>query len=65
MTFKASDEFLEPLFGAYFEKLGLQSLITKKNFYELVEHVPVAEIDEEIREKLDAIVGVAEGSTPA
>ena len=62
---KASDEFLEPLFGAYFEKLDLQSLITKKNFYELVEHVPVAEIDEEIREKLDAIVGVAEGSTPA
>ena len=62
---KASDEFLEPLFGAYFEKLGLQSLITKKNFYELVEHVPVAEIDAEIREKLDALVGVAEGSTPA
>ena len=62
---KTSDEFLEPLFGAYFKKLGLQSLITKKNFYELVEHVPVAEIDAEIREKLDAIVGVAEGSTPA
>ena len=62
---KVSDEFLKPLFRAYFEKLGLQSLITKKNFYELVEHVPVAEIDAEIREKLDAIVGVAEGSTPA
>ena len=62
---KTSDEFLEPLFGAYFKKLGLQSLITKKNFYELVEHVPVAEIDAEIREKLDAIVGVAESSTPA
>ena len=62
---KASDEFLEPLFGAYFEKLGLQSLITKKNFYELVEHVQVAEIDAEIREKLDAIVSVADGLTPA
>ena len=62
---KVSDEFLKPLFRAYFEKLGLQSLITKKNFYELVEHVPVAEIDAEIREKLDAIVRVAEGSTPA
>ena len=62
---KASDEFLEPLFRAYFEKLGLQDLIAKKNFYELVEHIPIAEIDAEIREKLDAIVGVAEGSTPA
>ena len=62
---KASDEFLEPLFGAYFKELGLESLITKRNFYELVEHVPVAEIDAEIREKLDAIVSVADSSTPA
>ena len=62
---QASDEFLEPLFRAYFEKLGLQDLIAKKNFYEMVEHIPIAEIDAEIREKLDTIARVAEGSTPA
>ena len=31
--------------------------------YELAEHVPVDEIDDEITEKLDAIVRVAQGAT--
>ncbi len=65
---KASDEFLVPLFEAYFEKLGLPNLMAKKNFYELAEHVPAGEIDPEIREKLDAITGVAalaEGPAPS
>lgn len=62
---KASDDFLKPLFSAYFKKIGLQDLITKQNFYELVEYVPVAEIDVEVREKLDAIARVAGGPTPA
>ena len=57
---KASDDFLTPLFKAYFEKLGLPNLMAKKNFHELVPHVPESEIDAEIREKLDAIVQVAE-----
>ena len=35
--------------------------LTKKNFYELVEHVPVAEIDEEIREKVDRDRGCRRG----
>ena len=57
---KASDEFLTPLFKAYFEKLGLPNLMAKKNFHELVPHVPEDEIDTEVRGKLDAIVRVAE-----
>ena len=65
VNIKASDEFLVPLFEAYFEKLGLPNLMTKKNFYELAEHVPDSEIDPEISEKLDAIVRVAERATPA
>ena len=59
---KASDEFLEPLFEAYFEKLGLPNLMAKKNCHELVEHVPDGEIDREIGEKLDAIARVAESA---
>ena len=62
---KASDDFLEPVFKAYFEKLGLPNLMAKKNCHELVEYVPEDEIDPEIVEKLDAIVRVAEGASPA
>ena len=60
---KASDEFLTPLFEAYFDQLDLPNLMAKKNFHELVEHVPDDEIDREIGEKLDAIVRVAERAT--
>lgn len=65
---KVSDDFLDPLFRTYFQKLGLPNLMAKKNFYELAEHVPVDQIDPEIREKLHAIADVAEaaraGETP-
>ena len=56
---KASDDFLEPLFRIWFEKLALPNLMAKKSFHELVPWVPVAEIDPEVREKLDAIARVA------
>ena len=57
---KASDDFLEPLFASYFDKLALPNLMAKSNYHQLVEHVPAGEIDPEIGEKLDAIVRVAE-----
>ena len=56
---KASDDFLTPLFRIWFEKLDLPNLMAKKSFHELVEHVPLREIDPEIREKLDVIARVA------
>ena len=62
---KASDDFLTPLFKAYFEKLGLPNLMAKKNFHELVEYVPESEIDAEVHEKLDAIVRVADSADAA
>ncbi|MYA96795.1 MAG: AAA family ATPase [Nitrospinae bacterium] len=61
---KASDDFLTPLFKAYFDKLELPNLMAKKQFYELASHVPEEEIDPEISEKLDAIVRVAESAKP-
>ena len=62
---KVSDDFLTPLFRAYFQKLRLPDLMNKKDFYELAFHVPDDEIDAEIWEKLDAIAYVAEAATPA
>lgn len=61
---KASDDFLAPLFSAYYKKLGLPNLMAKKRFYELASCVPEEEIAPEVREKLDAIVGVAESARP-
>jgi len=61
---KTSDEFFEPLFRDYFSRIELPNLMAKKNYYELVEHLPDGEINPEIREKLDAIVAVAEQAEP-
>ena len=46
------------------KRLSLPNLMRKKSFYELAEHVPQAEIDPEIGEKLDAIVQVAGSASP-
>ena len=61
---KVSDEFLTPLFRAYFEKISMPNLMDKKNFYELATYVPESEIAPEIEEKLDAITKVAGGASP-
>ena len=62
---KVSDDFLTPLFRAYFRKLGLPNLLNKKDFYELAGYVPEAELDAEISEKLDAIARAARRAAPA
>ena len=59
---KVSDDFLTPLFKAYYKKLNLPNLMEKKSFYELAILVPKDEIDIEIRDKLDAISAIAEDS---
>jgi hypothetical protein len=56
---KVSDDFLTPLFKTYFKKLGLYNLMDKKNFHELANYVPVEQLDQEIKNKLDAIAEVA------
>jgi predicted ATPase len=59
---KVSDDFLFPLFKAYFEKLNLPNTMTKKNFHRLARFVPEDKIDREVREKLSAIVRVAKSA---
>lgn len=62
---KVSDDFLPRLFEIYFDKLGLPNLMNKKDFYDLAEHVPQDELDDEIVEKLDAIAQTARDAAPA
>ncbi|HEC34493.1 MAG TPA: AAA family ATPase [Chloroflexi bacterium] len=61
---KASDDFLDRLFETYFEKLGLPNLMRKADYHLLARLVSREMIDEEVREKLDAIVEVAESARP-
>ena len=56
---KASDDFLMPVFRAYYKKLDLPNLMEKSNFHRLVEFVPDQNLDPEVGEKLNAIVEVA------
>lgn len=56
---KASDDVLVPIFERYFGKLGLRNRMPKKHLHELVEHVPIEEIDDDVRRTLDAIANVA------
>ena len=61
---KATDEFLDPLFDKYFEKLGLPNLIKKSDYHILAHLVPKDKINSEIAEKLAAIVEIAKKAKP-
>ncbi len=61
---KASDEFLDPLFKKFFEKLKLPLQLRKSDYHILAGLVPKERMDAEITMKLDAIVTVASKSTP-
>lgn len=61
---KASDEFLDPLFKKFFEKLALPLRLRKSEYHVLAGLVPREKLDDEITEKLDAIVNVAKRAKP-
>ena len=56
---KASNQFLKPVFKSYFKALNMSRIMTKSKYHLLVDYIPDDEIDDEIKEKLDAIVNVA------
>jgi len=56
---KASDDFLDPLFAKYYERLGTENLMRKRDYHVLVDLVPEKLIAGEVKTKLDAIVEVA------
>lgn len=57
---KASDDFLDRLFEMYFKRLDLPNVMQKNNYHQLARLVPKYMIDEEIIEKLNKIVSVAQ-----
>ncbi len=61
---KASDDVLDSVFKLYFRKLGLPNLMHKTDYYVLARLVPRELIDDEVVEKLNAIVAVAAQAKP-
>jgi ABC-type transport system involved in cytochrome c biogenesis ATPase subunit len=61
---KATDDFLDPLFQLFFDKLQLPNLLRKTDYHVLARLVPKEKIDPEIIVKLDGIVAVAQKARP-
>jgi len=62
---KATDEFLDPLFKKFFQKLKRPLALRKSDYHTLSSLAPKERLDPEITEKLDAIVAVAREAKPA
>lgn len=61
---KATDDFLDPLFRAFFKRCGLPLQLKKSDYSILAGLMPRASLDPEVAEKLDAIVAVAARARP-
>ena len=61
---KASEEFLDPLFRKFYERVGLPNLMRKTDYHTLAPYVPSEELDSEVHEKLDGIADVAGRAQP-
>ncbi len=62
---KASDDFLDRLFEAFFRKLQLPNLMGKTDYHVLARHVLLSQLDPEVSEVLNAVVEVAARAKPA
>ncbi|MCC7474828.1 MAG: AAA family ATPase [Pirellulales bacterium] len=62
---KVTDEFLDPLFKRYFEKLGLPLAFRKSDYHVLAGLISPSQISPEVAAKLDAIVEVWKEATPS
>lgn len=56
---KATDEFLDPLFSNYSKQLGIPLVLRKNAYSTLVGFLNKEEVDQEVTQKLNAIVKVA------
>ncbi len=61
---KVTDDFLDPLFKKYSEKLDIPLVLKKNEYYKLANFLKREEIPSEVVEKLEAIVEVAVRATP-
>lgn len=61
---KVTDEFLDPLFKRYYERLGTPQQTFKRDYHGLGDAIPLAQIAPEISEVLDAILATAKSAKP-
>lgn len=62
---KVTDEFLDPLFKLFYERLGTPQQIFKRDYHGLADAIPLGEIPAEVSEMFDAIVEVATKAKPS
>jgi predicted ATPase len=61
---KVTDQFLDPLFKNFFERLGTPQRIFKRDYHGLADVIPLAQIDAEVTEILDEISAVSQRASP-
>ncbi len=62
---KVTDDFLDPLFKLYYERLGIPQQTFKRDYHGLADTIPVKEIATEVLTILDGILEVANRAAPA
>ena len=61
---KASDDFLDPLFDAFYKKLTLPNLMRKTDYHTLARFLRKEQIDPEVRRVLDMIHDISQKAQP-
>jgi predicted ATPase len=62
---KVTDEFLDPLFKLYYERLGIPQQTFKRDYHGLADVVPVAGLPSEVTSVLNDLLSVASKAVPA
>lgn len=62
---KVTDEFLDPLFNNFYDRLGTPQQTFKRDYHALAGAIPVEQLSPEIAQMLDALHAVASRATPA
>ena len=62
---KVTDEFLDPLFKLYYERLGIPQQTYKRDYHGLADVIPISEISNEVTVVLDVLFNVASQALPA
>ncbi len=62
---KVTDEFLDPLFENYFQRLGTPQQTYKRDYHGLADAIPLVQIAADVTDMLDTILDVANRATPA
>lgn len=61
---KVTDEFLDPLFENYYQRLGTPQQIYKRDYHGLADAIPLEQLASEVTDMLDIILEVASNAAP-